>query len=83
MNPERARLGAHNFIDIILIILQTTYLFITPKDSSINDVTVLEGGGGQRFCDGSSKAFVIKSVTMGERVSKIFQNCMTSFMDDP
>ena len=35
------------------------------KGSSINDVTVF-GGGGQGFCDGSTKALVIKSVTMGE-----------------
>ncbi len=26
---------------------------------------------------------VIKSVTMGEGVSKIIKYCMTSFMDDP
>ena len=46
--------------------------------SSINDVTVL-GGGGKGFFD--DKDLVTKRVTMG--VSKIFQNCVTSFMDDP
>ena len=34
------------------------------KGSSINDVTVL-GGGGQGFCDNSSKSLVIKRVTIG------------------
>ena len=29
------------------------------------------------------KALVLKSVTMGEEVSKIIKNCVTSFMDDP
>ena len=52
---------------------------ILTKGSSINDVTVLRGGG-QGFCDGSTKALVIKSVTMGE---KIVQNCVTSCMYDP
>ena len=33
-------------------------------ESSINDVTVL-GEGGQGICDDSTKAFVIKRVTMG------------------
>ena len=50
--------------------------------SSINDITVL---GGQWFCDVSTKAFVIKSVTMGGGgcASKIVQNWVTSLMDDP
>ena len=34
--------------------------------SSTNDITVLGGGGDQWFCDDSTKAFVIKRVTMGE-----------------
>ena len=38
--------------------------------SSINDVTVL-GGWGQGFCDDSTKASVIKRVTIGEGGSKI------------
>ena len=40
--------------------------------SSINDVTVL-GGWGQGFCDDSTKASVIKRVTIGEGGSKIVQ----------
>ncbi len=36
------------------------------KGSSINDVTVLGGGGGcQGCCDNSTKALVVKRVTMG------------------
>ena len=38
---------------------------------------------GQGFCDDSTKALVLKTVTMGEEVSKIVRNCMTSFMHDP
>ncbi len=38
------------------------------KGSFINDVTV---GGGQGFCDNSTKPSVIKSVTMGEGGQKI------------
>jgi hypothetical protein len=34
--------------------------------SSINDVTALGGRGYQGFCDDSTKALVMKSVTMGE-----------------
>ena len=47
--------------------------------SFINDVTVLGGG----FCDGSTKALVIKRVTMGVGGVKNYTNCMTSSMDDP
>jgi hypothetical protein len=36
-------------------------------------------GGG--FCDNSTKALLLKSVTMGE--SKILKNYVTSFMDVP
>ena len=62
----------------------------------------LSGGGGQRFCDTSTKALVIKRVTVGGRGrrgeesdqkselinansyrSKIVQNDVMSFMDDP
>jgi hypothetical protein len=39
--------------------------------SSINDVTVLGGRGYQGFCDNSTKASVIKSVTMGEGSRKM------------
>ena len=53
------------------------------KGSSINDVTVLGGRGYQGFRDDSTIALVIKSVTMGDGVSKIIENCVTSFMDDP
>ena len=54
------------------------------KGTSINDVTVLVGGGGQGFCDDSTQALVIKRVTIGGMgVSKIVQKCVTSFIDDP
>ena len=43
--------------------------------SSMNDVTVLRGRG-QGFCDGSTKALVLKSVTMREMVSRIVFNCI-------
>jgi hypothetical protein len=39
---------------------------IMLKGSSINDVTVVGGRGYQGFCDNSTKASVIKSVTIGE-----------------
>jgi hypothetical protein len=38
----------------------------------MNEVTVL-GGGGQRFCDSSTKASVIISFTMGEGELKKFK----------
>ena len=50
--------------------------------SSINDVKVL-GGGDQGFCDNSTRALVIKRMTMGGGGSKIVQNCVMSSMDDP
>jgi hypothetical protein len=56
------------------------------KRSSINDVTVLEVRGYQGFYDSRTKAFVPKSVNGGREglsLSKIFQNCVTSFMNDP
>ena len=55
-----------------------------PKGSTVNDV---KEEGGKGFCDDSSKALVIKQVTMGEMGemgeggSTIVQNCVTSFMD--
>ena len=42
-----------------------------PSGSSINDVTVI-GGGGQVFCDDSTNALLIRRVTMGGRSVK---NC--------
>ena len=39
----------------------------------------LRGEGVKAFCDNSTKALVIKR----EGVSKIVQNCVTSFVDDP
>ena len=41
------------------------------------------GGRGQRFCDDSTKALVIKRVTVGGGGSKFVRNCVMSFMDDP
>ena len=44
-----------------------------------------KGGGGQSFRDDSTKALVMKRVTMkGEgEGAKIVQNCVTSFVYDP
>ena len=53
------------------------------KGSSINDVMVSEGRGKQRFLTTALKLLVLKGVTMGEGVSNIIKNCVTSFMDDP
>ena len=41
------------------------------------------GGGGQVICYDSATALILKKVTMRGGVSKIVQNCLTSFMDDP
>jgi hypothetical protein len=46
----------------------------------INNLTV-SGGGGHGFCDNSTKASVIISVTMRERGQKMFK--IASFIDDP
>jgi hypothetical protein len=43
---------------------------------------VLEEGGGQGFCDNGSRAFLIKSVTVGGGEVKNGQICVTSFTDD-
>ena len=40
------------------------------KGSSINDIVILGGGRGQRFCD-DKPTLVLKSLTMGRGVSKI------------
>ncbi len=42
---------------------------------------VLGVGGIEEY--NNTKAIVLKSVTKGGEVSKIIQNCLTSFMDDP
>ena len=42
--------------------------------------TFLGGMRSQGFCDDSTRAFVLKSVTMGGGGVK---NCVASFMDDP
>ena len=42
-----------------------------------------KGGGGQGFCVGSTNTPVIKSVTMMGGWSKVVQNCVMLFMDDP
>ncbi len=56
-----------------------------PWEPSINDVTALGERGYQRFCDDSTKALLLKSVTKGGgvNVSKNIKYCVTSFMDDP
>ncbi len=38
--------------------------------------------GSQEICDDSTKAFVIKSMTMGGRGSKTVPNYVTSFIND-
>ncbi len=38
--------------------------------------------GYQGFCDDSTKALELKSVTMEEGVSKNIKYCVTSYMDD-
>ena len=53
------------------------------KGLSINDVTALEGGGGQGFFDESTKVLAIKSVTMEGGGKKNVKNCVKSFIDDP
>jgi hypothetical protein len=50
------------------------------KGSSINDVTLW---GGQGFCDTSTKALVIESVTIRGEGSKIVKNCVILFMNNP
>jgi hypothetical protein len=57
-------------------------LDIRSRCSSINDVGVL--GGIKDFVTlGSDKAFALHGVLMeGEGLSKIINNCVTSFMDD-
>ncbi len=46
---------------------------LVHKGSSINEVTALGGRGYQGFCDNSTKALVIKSVTMGGGGVKNYQ----------
>ena len=43
------------------------------KGSSKKDVTAFRGRGCQGFCDNSTKASVIKSVTMGGGDQKMFK----------
>jgi hypothetical protein len=50
-------------------------------EQSINDVTAL-GGGVSSICDNSTKALLLKRMSIGGG-SKIIKNCVTSFMDDP
>jgi hypothetical protein len=51
------------------------------KGTSKNDVTAR--GGGLLNSTNSTKTILLKSVTMGGGVSKIIENCVASFMDDP
>jgi len=39
--------------------------------------------GYQGFCDNSIGAYIVIRVAMREEASKIIENCLTSFMDDP
>ena len=57
------------------------------KGSFIYDILAL-GGGGQGFCDDSTKAIVTQSVMMGGGLQKVLkicskfaQNCVTSYKD--
>ena len=45
---------------------------VYDRGSSIYDVTVI-GGGGQGFCDNSTKTLVIKRVTIGGGGQKLFK----------
>jgi hypothetical protein len=60
---------SQNFLSQICKIFLTLCLnilrFLRLKGSSINDVTALGGRGYKGFCDESTKALVIKCVTMG------------------
>ena len=42
-----------------------THDFYMTKGSSINDVTAYGGRGYQGFCDGSTRALLVKCVTIG------------------
>jgi hypothetical protein len=43
----------------------------STQGPSINDVTARQGRGYQGFCDNSTKALLLKSVTMGEGYKKL------------
>ena len=68
---------------IILKLTDRTFEIITlpwysrlyrTKGPSINDFTVLEGGGGQLFCGDSTKTLVLKTVRMGEGCLNLSKN---------
>jgi hypothetical protein len=46
---------------------------ISTKGQSINDVTALEGRGYQGFCDNSTNALLLNSLTMGGGGVKNYQ----------
>ena len=73
-----------SYLTIILCALECE----TTWGSSINDVTVLGGRGYQGFCDDSTKALVLKSVTMGGGGVKNYQKLRDviygrTLMDEP
>ena len=78
----------HNYnIAIYLTIIQNTSIIYAL--SNLNTYEVIHKwchglrGRGQRCCDNSTKALVIKSVTIWGRGSNIAQNWVTPFMNEP
>jgi hypothetical protein len=72
-------------MSVIIVPLSQLIEFKTAKGPSINNVTTLGVGvkGYQGFCDNSTIALLLKTVTMEGGVSKIIKNCVKSFIDDP
>ena len=62
----------------LMLKLKFTISATNSQARSKNDVT---DGGDKGFSNDSTKALVIKRVTMGEG-SKIIRNCVTSFVND-
>ena len=70
-NKENIKFSNTDFAQLVIFNVgkMTSHTRIGP---SINDVTVLEGRGYQGFCDDSTKALVLNSVTIRvEGMSKI------------
>jgi hypothetical protein len=82
-NFERNDIKLSIFKALKIELLHSHIKLFLPNKSSIKDATVVRGGKGQGFCDNSTKASVIKIVTMRLGGSKNVQNFVTSFMDDP
>ncbi len=74
---DRFRCELCNFFKLGQIML------LRCQGSSINDVTVIRGEGGQGFCATVLRLQKKKYLTMGVEGSNNIQNCVTSFMNDP